>query len=178
MNALKEFVIPYLGLSDGTHKFSFDIDKTFFQQFEKSKIEEGKLNTEVDFIKSGRMIVLEIKGSGFFNALCDRCVAEIPVPLTFEDRIIIKLSEEVDVDNEDVVYIDDKSSHIDISPFIYESIHLHMPLQKLRDCESEEYKFCDEAALNNLGGSNQYDDNPGNDNPWKELKKFKFDKDN
>ncbi|NJN33387.1 MAG: hypothetical protein HC817_03165 [Saprospiraceae bacterium] len=41
MDNLKEFSIPIKGLKTGVHEFNFHIEKSFFEQFEGSAIQDG-----------------------------------------------------------------------------------------------------------------------------------------
>lgn len=176
MKTLKEFIIPYLGIAEGSHQYTFEIDKDFFRHFEKSKIQEGSIEVAVNFIKQGRMVILEISGQGHFKAECDRCMSEIDVPIDIEDKVILKLTGERAVKNEEVVYLDSNTSHIDLSPFIYESIHLHLPFKNVRSCEEEAFKFCDQSALENLG-KRQESSSEVRESPWKALMNLNFKED-
>lgn len=48
MDALIQFSIPVKGLGNGIHEYRFHIDKSFFDQFEHSPIQDGSF--EVNFI--------------------------------------------------------------------------------------------------------------------------------
>lgn len=171
MPTSSEYIVPYLGISDGEHKFAFDIAQDFWKNFETSKISEGEMKVDVIFDKLGRLVTLYISCEGHFLADCDRCTTSIAIPIHFDDRIVIKLEEESS-NNEDVVFMDPKTSHIDLSPLIYESIHVHLPLLNLKDCESEGYKECDQEVLGRL---NSFDDEPEETSKsgiWSELNKL------
>ena len=47
----QKLVIPFIGLTEGLHQFEFEIDSTFFEQFDYSIIEEGDFKIKVDFEK-------------------------------------------------------------------------------------------------------------------------------
>ncbi len=174
MKGHNEFIIPYLGLSDGVHNYHFEIDQSFFQRFEKSNIEGGSFAVEIEFIKQGKMIVLHISCSGHFDAPCDRCLAGIEVPLEVNDKVIIKLTEREEGQEDEVYHMDVKTSHIDLSPFIYESIHLNLPVRNLRDCEREDFHYCDKDVLRRLENTSEDDSSVALENPWEELKKIDF----
>ena len=177
MSRLNEFSIPYLGLSDGTHNYTFEIESSFFAQFEKSKVGACKFDMKVEVLKDGRMIVLLMTCSGTFQSSCDRCMSLIDVPLSFADKAIIKVEEKQGQKETEVYYLDPSISHIDLSPYLYEAIHLNLPLLNLRECENEEYKYCDHDALDMLDGGNQPEEEEEKDNVWKVLDDLKIKKD-
>ena len=43
MKELKEFTIPFIGLKLGEHLFDYQIDNKFFEHFEESLVENGKV---------------------------------------------------------------------------------------------------------------------------------------
>lgn len=171
MGSLEEFKIPYLGLTNGSHEFRFDLRDEFFSHFEKSTVRQGEFSVDLDFEKRDRMVVLTIAAKGSFKADCDRCLSLIDVPMEFQDQIILKLTEEVRPQEDEVYYLDSNTSHIDVSGYLYETIHLHLPIKNLRDCQGDDYKFCDQDVINNLEDRNKTSEASG-ENPWSELDKL------
>ncbi len=172
MSANAEFVIPYLGLSNGTYQFFFELDKKFFTSFEKSIIEEGQMKVEVSFEKQDRMVVLLVSGSGYYASDCDRCLAPIQVPVDFNDRMIIKIQEADLTQEDEVYYLAPNTSHIDLKPFVHESVLLHLPIKNLRDCQKDEFQFCDQDVLKNLGTIEEEHNIPEGEDPWEALRKL------
>jgi len=172
MQSESEFVIPYLGLLNGEHYYDFSIDQHFWRKFETSKISEGQMQVSVIFDKLDRHVTLSINCKGAFKAQCDRCVAEIMIPIEFEDTIIVKIQES-SADEIEVTFLDPKTSHIDLAPMIYESIHVHMPMINVKDCEEEGYKDCDQEILDRLyGGSQEIKKEKPSSGIWGELDKL------
>ncbi len=173
MKTQSEFAIPYLGLSNGNHHFSFILDNSFFSRFEMSKIEEGHFRINVQFDKQDRMVVLIMECTGYFMAPCDRCLSEIQVSMEFEDRVILKMTELAD-DNSDpeIYYLDPKTSHIDLSPFMNEAIHLNLPIKNVRNCVVEDEIYCDKEVLKSLSNTTHNTTSSTGKNPWEELGKL------
>lgn len=168
MQSKSEFVIPYLGLSNGEHYYEYSVDQHFWRNFETSKISEGSMQLDLIFDKLDSLVTLSIKCNGTYKALCDRCVAEIMIPMRFEDTIIIKI-QEASAEETDVIFLDPKTSHIDLAPIIYESIHVHMPMVSLKNCDEDDYIDCDQEVLDRLyAGSDEEKKEPPS-GIWKEL---------
>ncbi|MEL6388598.1 MAG: DUF177 domain-containing protein [Bacteroidota bacterium] len=178
MTSLKEFVIPYLGIKNGEHQFQFLLDKDFFSHFEMSKIVEADLQISVVFDRQDGMVNLHLRCTGSYRGDCDRCTAPIDIPLSFDDYVIIKLATPPEHVTDEVIYMPPESSHVDISDPIYQSVHLHMPIQQLRDCEGESYRHCDQDVLTKIGGIDTItdEDEQQQSSIWSELDKLNFNK--
>ena len=149
MSDLKELRIAFKGLSNGIHEFNFTVDDDFFKNFEKSSVKKGHFTILVRLERQEGMMQLQFGYDGWFEAPCDRCLSLIEVPLSFEDGIIIKFNEEESM-TEEVMFIHPKKDFIELSELMYEMIHVHLPLQNLIDCDSQENNQCDQEAIKYL----------------------------
>lgn len=177
MISLEEYIIPYLGLKNGEHKFQYHLDNGFFAHFETSKITEADLSVDILFDRRDSVVTVSIACEGTFNATCDRCTSQISIPMAFDDRVIIKLEEEKPGEEVEVVFMDPNTSHIDLAPHIYEAVHVHLPIQNLKDCEADEYQSCDHEVLDRLEGEEHSSDGDSDademqGNIWSELDKL------
>lgn len=177
MSTLGEYIIPYLGLANGIHSYTFRVDKDFFKHFETSKVREGQLTLHVDFDKLDRIVTLDIKCDGTFRASCDRCASEIDIAMSYEDQVILKLEDARTSDKAEVIFLDPKTSEIDLAPVLYESMHLHLPMVNLKDCESNDYKDCDHEILDRLEGVYKEEGERSSSDVWSELDKLNLNKD-
>ena len=168
-------IIPYLGLANGDYSYTFKVDGAFFKHFEKSKIKAGSFDVDIQLEKRDRMVVLLLSTDGAMRAACDRCLTDIDVPISFEDRVILKIEEAPIVQEDEVYYLDPQTSHIDLSTYVYESIYVHLPLTNLRDCEGEDYIHCDHIALDALDKDPSLDSPSQESNPWQALKDLDLD---
>jgi len=176
MNALRQFTIPIKGLKTGIHTYDFSIADDFFSNFEESPIKEGKFEVKFYFDKREDMLVLTFDFKGSFKTECDRCLANINLPVDNNDDLIIKFAEEAD-DSKDVIYISKDTSELNIAKYMYEAIILSMPVTNIyENCEEDE--VCDIEMLNRLDQSEEEDesteDTPDSDSnsPWDILKDF------
>ena len=164
-------MIPYLGLSNGAHKYQFVLDKEFFARFETSTVQSGKFDVDVVFEKQDRTVVLHIACRGSLYEACDRCLADIPVDMAYTDMAILKIIASESSTEDEVYYFRPDTSHIDLSEILHESILLHTPLVKVRDCAADGHTYCDQKVLDRWHVREQDQDDPGEDkNPWSALK--------
>jgi uncharacterized metal-binding protein YceD (DUF177 family) len=149
MDSLREFSIAFEGLKDGLHQFQFDVVKQFFSSFENSLISDGKLDVKLDMDKRPDLIILDFHLKGFIWDQCDRCLSNIPIPLEANSELLIKYADEPK-EEEEIIYLTGKESNLNLAKYIYEIIHLNIPIRKLRDCEEEGYSYCDKDVLKKL----------------------------
>ena len=108
--------------------------------------------------------------SGTVKADCDRCLAKIDLPLSDQQRLLVKFSVEQELEEAEVVYIHPETQQLNVSKYIYEFICLAMPMIKVYDCEEEENRPCNEEMLGYL---DHEEEEKTDSNPiWDELKKL------
>lgn len=179
MGGLLEYSLPIKGLGNGVHQFRFHIDASFFRHFEGSPLEAGNVEVILDFDKRSDLYVLEFEIEGVVRTECDRCLAEIDLPIADRQRLLVKFSEENEIEDAEVVYISREAQQLDVSRFIYEFIVLAMPIIKVYDCENDANRQCNEEMLrylNGEAGQEEEQEGPTEINPiWEELKKLNKD---
>lgn len=173
MKELNHYSIPLIGLTDGTHEFEFDIDKTFFKKFEESIVADGTFKTQVQLIKQPDAMFLTFDINGTIKANCDRCLANIDLPVTGSYTLLAKYAETAS-ETEDVIYLTSDQSTLQLAKTIYDFIGLSIPLVKRYDCENEDPAVCDEEMIAKIDGQESDSENEANkENPiWDALKDF------
>lgn len=176
MNVLDHFAVPYKGLGIGLHLLHFQVDNDFFGTFEDPLIDNGSFAVTLELDKRSDHSILTFEVNGHTNTACDRCLADIDLPVSGSYTLHLKFSEEVSEDDE-IVFIHPDTSIVNVAKYIYDVIGTSMPLTKLYDCKSDPKANCDEAVLLKLTSEvdNIEDKNPL-PSPWDQLKGMNFDK--
>ena len=94
MKRLVEFTLPIKGLKNGVHEYEFHIERTFFSEFEASPITEGGVDVHMVLDRHSDMLVFEFEIEGTVRAECDRCLAEIDLPIESFPQLLVKFSED------------------------------------------------------------------------------------
>lgn len=136
-------------MRDGFHKYQFVANDDFFAAFENSPIQQGDFEINLGVDKRGHISEFVFDLSGRAKAVCDRCLAEIRLPVSGRYVFHGKISSEA-VDDEEIITIKPEQSHIDLSQYIYEMICLSLPLTNVYDCENEIPRVCDDTILGKL----------------------------
>jgi len=134
LKTLRQYEIPFVGLKDGKHRFSFEIDDKFFASFENAQIKGSQVKVDVDFDKKTDFFILDFYISGFVDLECDRCDNTYKQELLDEFRIYVKFDDRnlnIESDDEDVIFISRAETHFDVSQLIYEFVLLSIPMQKI-----------------------------------------------
>ncbi len=171
MNALKEFSLPIKGLNNGYHTFNFQLDETFFALFEDSVIQNGWFDVTVEMDKRDSFFELTFDFDGTMQAECDRCTASIELPFGDTQTLVVKVTEEEQNEDADVVFLDPDAHEFNVAQYIYEFICLAEPSLKVYDCENDDPRPCDFDVINKIKPSLS-DNNTDNSvkNPFQDLK--------
>ena len=170
MNSQDTYIIPFRGLKPGIHPFDFEIGDAFFEVFPESQIHTGTVHVHLDFEKEERMLVLLFRLNGSVQVPCDRCNEPVNISIGGEERLIMKFGDEYQEQSDEVVIIPEMTYEVDIAPFIYEYIHLLLPMRKVHGETGAEGSTCDPAILRKLDELNH---KPSTDDRWDALSKLK-----
>lgn len=89
---------------------------------------EGK--AEIELIKHASMMELSVSIDANVEVECDRCLDLFTLPISFEDDVVVKISDLDGEDDGDVIWIHPWDDRLDLAPYIYESIILSLPYQR------------------------------------------------
>ena len=180
----KEYVIPFVGLSLGSHKFEFDITDAFFDGIEYSIIHKGNVRVELLLEKRETMLVGNYKINGTVETNCNRCNDPVETKVKGEYRLVYKFGTEPS-DDESLIIVYPEQFEIDIRDDIFELITVSLPLRSVHkkgECNEEmieilgEYILTKEKVVKKESDENDDsddDDNEGIDPRWAALNKLK-----
>jgi uncharacterized protein len=176
MGAFKEFSLPVHGLKIGVHQFKYTLNDGFFQHFEASPVSECDLQVVLELDKRSNMLVLTFELTGWMKAICDRCSADIQMPMENEQVLFVKYSEDAGEEEEDdVIFMGIDAHELNVARYIYEFVVLSLPISNTYDCENEEVPPCNYDILDYLKkqAAENEDDTPPDSSIWDALKDLK-----
>lgn len=161
MDALQPYILPLKGLGAGNHTFTFEVDNDFFAAFPDSPVDKAEVQLELALDKRPNLLVLDFSFRGWVGEKCDRCLAQIQLPVEGENQLLVKFGEpEEENEDEDVVYIPVETSAWSVAQFAYEYILLGIPMIKM--CEEADDTYCDKEMLSYLENKESVDENTHN----------------
>jgi uncharacterized metal-binding protein YceD (DUF177 family) len=131
MSNLKQFIIPFIGLKQGKHLFSYDIENTFFEAFGFDEFNSSALHISLVFDKKTTFFELNFNLNGYVNVDCDTSLEPYEQEVKGNLPLVVKFGPEYNDDDDDMVIIPHEYHEIDISQFIYELIILSVPTKKV-----------------------------------------------
>lgn len=170
MNSLAQFIIPVTGLKPGSHQFDFEIDDSFFEHFEYSEIQKGKIDLHLVIEKEDNILVLLFNFTGHVRIPCDRCYEPFDLTIEGKERLILKFGSDYHEESEEIQVVPIGENHFDISPFIYEYIHLSLPVRRVHPDDESGESTCDPEIIHRL---EDFPSSPGPDPRWEALAALK-----
>jgi uncharacterized protein len=170
MNAFVQFMIPVTGLKPGTHLLDFEIEDSFFEHFEYSEIRKGRINLQLAVEKEENLVVFHFSFKGHVSVPCDRCYEPFDLPLEGNERLILKFGSDFHEETEEIQVVPVGENHFDISPFIYEYIHLALPVRRIHPENESGDSGCDAEIVRLLDDGPS---SPGPDPRWEALNQLR-----
>jgi uncharacterized metal-binding protein YceD (DUF177 family) len=131
VNRLNAYNIDIFKLSNATHDYVFEVDSSFFEEFEESLASDGRANVIVKLRKSETMIETNIQVKGSVKVTCDRSLEDYDHHLDTNDDIIFKYGDEWKELSDEIVTIPNGEQRINLAQYIYEFIGLAIPMKRL-----------------------------------------------
>lgn len=183
MSHLNSYTIPIKGLALGEHEVDYDVNDKFFNCFEESEIKDGNVTVLVHAKRSSSFIELDFKIEGEVVVSCDRCLDEFSQKINYEGSLFIKFSSLIKDDEGDIIYVDPNEGELNLASYIYESICLSLPYQKIHPLDEEGKSTCNPEMLERLEAiETNFDEQPmdveedeeeeEDEMPWEKIKKL------
>ncbi len=147
---LKEYIIPFIALKQGSYEFDFVIGDTFFEGLDYSIIHSGDVKVDLILDKKETMMIGHYTINGTVSTNCDRCTDPVDVEVEGEYQLIYKFGTEPS-DDETLVVIHPDSYELDVSSDIYELITVSLPSRSIHEdgeCNEEMMDKLSEYLLN------------------------------
>ena len=141
----------------GSHRLNFHLDDSFFEQFDSLLVHNGKVEVELLVNKLNNFAECQLSINGEVGVECDRCLDEVIVPIAYNGKLTISVSENHDDDSlpvnandVDIIYIHLNDKEVDLSQYIYESICLSLPIQVVHSNDENGNSMCNKEMLDKL----------------------------
>ena len=167
MDRLKEYKIAHRGLSEGIHTFEFVMDDNFFNCFDATKGTKGIVNARVDIVKSSLLMEVRMKIEGAVEAICDRCLEEMELPISGGLNLYAKYGEREEGNDDDFIILAQDDDYLDLSEPLYEVYMLNYPLRVVHpegECSEEMEHVLEELTME--------EESEKIDPRWDELRKL------
>lgn len=97
--------------------------------------------------RAGGLATLVFLVQGHVSTPCDRCLANIQMPVQGEYQIVVKFGDPSETTDE-IVFIDPESPDLNVGPHLYDFILLSIPIsRRIEDCDKMSESPCDATVL-------------------------------
>ncbi len=162
MEQFSEFLIPFIGLKDGLHRFDFKIDNKFFEGFDFLDFQNAHIQVSLFFEKKTTLLELNFSAKGQVTVPCDITTEPFKLPIDTAFKLVVKFGSVENDDDDEILILPHGSHEIQIAQYIYEMIVLSVPqkkvhpgiaegtlkseiLEKLKDLQPQEKPISDET---------------------------------
>ncbi|WP_329905015.1 DUF177 domain-containing protein [Porphyromonas pogonae] len=167
-----KYTLKLKSLSDGVHEFTFDLDDKYFRDLDSQEVSGGNVCVQATVRKSHEIFDMDFAIDGDVITSCDRCLADMEVPIEADEHLVVKMGPEYQEVNEEVIIVPEKEGVIDLSWIFYEYVVLAMPIQRIHEdgmCDQEMIKHYRE----HMAGDKMPEEKT--DPRWSALKSLKKD---
>ena len=131
MKGLKQYTIPFVGLKEGSHQFQYQIENTFFEEFQYEEFNATNVKVDVEFVKKSTLFEILFSVNGYVNVPCDLTSEPFDQEIEGEFKLIVKFGQEFNDDNEEILIIPFEEYQLNIAQYIYELIILSVPKKRV-----------------------------------------------
>ncbi len=152
MVKFKDFEIQFSTLKLGSHKFSFDIEDSFFKLFDFSEIEKANIRATITLEKKTTLLQLNFSMSGHLTLACDRCTEDFQQEINQHFELIVKFSDILEnIESDEILILSSKEHTLSLARYIYEFSHLSLPHKRIHqsidECNPEMLEHINQMGL-------------------------------
>ena len=148
----ESFVIGLDGLKAGSSHFEGHADGKFFGEFENSEILDADLKVGIDIEKSASSAQIDCHVEGTVTVACDRCLADLSLPVCQDIRLTVRYGQEdaaAEEDGREVVVLAARDEVLDLGQILYDYVCTSLPLIRVHpegECDPEVVKYLGTTA--------------------------------
>ncbi|MBT4825229.1 MAG: DUF177 domain-containing protein [Flavobacteriaceae bacterium] len=131
MEQYSQFLIPFIGLKDGIHRFDFKIDNKFFEGFDFLDFQNAQIQVDLVFEKKSILLELNFTAKGQVKVPCDITTELFKLPIDTAFRLVVKFGPVENDDDDEILILPHGSHEIHTAQYIYEMIVLSVPQKKV-----------------------------------------------
>lgn len=151
MQARKDYIIQFVGLSLGEHLYEYHISDNFFEGLAYSEIKQAAIDVKMSLLKQSSMMILHFNISGTVKAACDRCTEEFDMPISGDYKLIVKVGGSVTGDeDDDIITVSANEHELDLYQHLYEYITLSLPIKRVHPENKKGESSCNKEVINKL----------------------------
>ena len=129
MGKFKLYQIDLKNLSPGVHHFEYVLENKFFIDIDGTEVQKGKVKVDLTIKRTSVAFEMNFQIEGVVMVPCDRCLDDVEVPISTQNKLVVKFGREYAEESDEVVVIPEDEGEINLAWFIYEFVALAVPMK-------------------------------------------------
>ena len=97
--------------------------------------------------KQASLLTLDFTMKGDVEVACDRCLGEFRMPVDYQGTVQVKFAEDTPESDGDIIWLHPVEGELNLAQYIYESIILSLPYQRIHPLDKNGNPTCDPEML-------------------------------
>ena len=131
MGKFKLYNVDLKNLTPGIHEFEYLLENKFFVDIDGDQVQKGKVKVNLTVKRSSMMFEMNFQIEGVVMVPCDRCLDDMELPVSTQNKLVVKFGKEYAEESEEIVIIPEEEGEINLAWFIYEFIALAIPMKHI-----------------------------------------------
>jgi uncharacterized metal-binding protein YceD (DUF177 family) len=127
----ENYAIKFVGLKEGLHYFDYQLDNTFFDEFDYKEFHDSNIDVHVHLNKKNTQLEFDFHVKGIVGVECDLTLEQFDLPIENTISIIVKFGDDFEEVDEKLVIIPRGEHEFQIEQYLYECVLLAIPSKKI-----------------------------------------------
>ena len=128
MSKFAAYNIDLKALGQGKHSYIYTLDDEYFGKIDSTEVQRGNVTAVVDVMVSAAGYEVKFQVEGTAIIACDRCLDDMVQAIKADDKLRIRLGDELTDDGE-VMVLPERDPVLNVAWFLYELIVLAIPIK-------------------------------------------------
>lgn len=125
------YKIELKNLSPGVHEYEYFLENKFFVDIDGDEVQKGKVKVNLTVKRTSMVFDMNFQLEGIVYVPCDRCLDDMELPVSTQNKLVVKFGKEYAEESEEIVIIPEEEGEINLAWFIYEFIALAIPMKHI-----------------------------------------------
>ncbi|MBP8012401.1 MAG: DUF177 domain-containing protein [Parabacteroides sp.] len=125
------YKVELKNLSPGVHEYEYFLENKFFVDIDGDEVQKGKVKVNLTVKRTSMVFDMNFQLEGIVYVPCDRCLDDMELPVSTQNKLVVKFGKEYAEESEEIVIIPEEEGEINLAWFIYEFIALAIPMKHI-----------------------------------------------
>ena len=125
------YKVELKNLSPGVHEYEYFLENKFFVDIDGDEVQKGKVKVNLTVKRTSMVFDMNFQLEGIVYVPCDRCLDDMELPVSTQNKLVVKFGKEYAEESEEIVIIPEEEGEINLVWFIYECIALAIPMKHI-----------------------------------------------